>query len=209
MVLARRSHGTLDVITDSERRALRSIGLTAQEVAIKTGELLATVFTLPSVRIFHGVRPAADVPPVPHVISAGRRLIFVESVAWPPGRYVAASAGRIYCDGVYIGQSIRPLVTAIRGWRKLVPDDHRVSAVVVVHPTGDGELVLPAATGPDLAWTGSADAVREIHARLPGQWQATSMQAIAALIAAVAGRENEAGPAEQDGSSPSSPSPGS
>ncbi|HET9894561.1 MAG TPA: hypothetical protein VFQ44_06460 [Streptosporangiaceae bacterium] len=35
-----RSHGNLDSVTDSERRALRSIGTTAREVAVRTGDLL-------------------------------------------------------------------------------------------------------------------------------------------------------------------------
>ena len=64
----------------------------------------------PGVRIFQGVRPAAaeDLPRIPHAISAGRRLILIESVAWPPGRYQARADDRIHCDGTYIGQSVLP-----------------------------------------------------------------------------------------------------
>src|SRR6516162_8910334 len=83
-----RCHGSLDVITDSERRGLRPIGTTAREVAARTGALLNDLLALPGVRIFQGVRPdaAPDMPRIPHAVSAGRQLILIESVAWPPGQ---------------------------------------------------------------------------------------------------------------------------
>lgn len=182
-------HGSLDTITDSERRALRPIGATAYEVAARTGVLLAALLGRPGVHIFQGVRPApADgAQRIPHAISAGRQLIFVESVAWPPGRYTADADGRIHCDGTYIGQSTLPLVNAVRHWRQMLPRGHLVSALVVVHPTAEGELALPAAVARDLAWTSAADAVRDIGARLPRGRQAASTRAVAALVAATAG----------------------
>lgn len=190
-ILSRRCHGSLDAITDSEQRALRPIGTTAHDVAARTGALLTGLFVLPSVRIFQGVRPtAADVPRVPHVISAGHRLVFVESVAWPSGRYATTAAGRIHCDGMYIGQSVRPLIAAVRHWREILPHGHLVSALVVVHPPADGELALPTATCRDLAWTRASDAVRDIRAQLPREQQATSIRAVAALLAATTAEEN-------------------
>src|SRR5580704_7208889 len=160
-VVPGRYHGSLDAITDSERRALRPIGTSAHEVAVRTGALLTDLLALPGVRIFQGVRPAAaeDLPRIPHAISAGRQLILVESVAWPPGQYAAKAAG------------------------------HRVGALVVVHPTTAGDLVLPASTTRDVAWTCASDAVRTIRARLPRGRQAVSMRAVATLFAATAGEE--------------------
>jgi hypothetical protein len=190
-VVPGRYHGSLDAITDSERRALRPIGTSAHEVAVRTGALLTDLLALPGVRIFQGVRPAAaeDLPRIPHAISAGRQLILVESVAWPPGQYAAKAAGRIHCDGTYIGQSVRPLINAVRHWRETLPPDHRVSALVVVHPATEGELTLPASTTRDVAWTCANDAVRTIRARLPRGRQAVSMRAVATLFAATAGEE--------------------
>jgi hypothetical protein len=189
-LLSRRFYGSLGAITDSERRALRSIGLTAQEVAARTGGLLAASLALPGVRIFQGVRPAtADVPRIPHAINSGSRVILVESVAWPPGRYVVMPTGRIHCDDVYIGQSVRPLISAVRHWRSTLPRGHRVSAMVVVHPTSDGGLALPAPQGRDLAWTRAATAVCDIRACLPPGRQRVSIRAVAALIAATAEEE--------------------
>jgi hypothetical protein len=183
-----RCHGSLDAITDSERRALRPIGTTAHEVAVRTGVLLADLLALPGVRIFQGVLPAAaqDMPRIPHAISAGRRLILVESVAWPPGQYAARAVGRIHCDGTYIGQSVRPLINAVRYWRETLPHGHRVNALVVVHPTAEGDLTLPAPTVRDLAWTYADAAVRDIRALLPCGRPAVSMRAVAALAAATA-----------------------
>jgi len=187
-----RCHGSLDAITDSERRGLRPIGTTAREVATRTGVLLNDLLALPGVRIFQGVRPdtGQDMPRIPHAISAGRQVILVESVAWPPGRYAARAAGRIHCDGTYTGQSVRPLINAVRHWRQTLPRGHRVSALVVVHPTTAGHLALPAPATRDLAWTCADDAVRAIQARLPRGQPAVSMKAVAALFAATAPAES-------------------
>ena len=182
--------GRLDTIIDSERRTLRPIGTTAYEVAARTGVLLADLLALPSVRIFQGVRPTeADVPRIPHAIIAGHRVVLVESVAWPPGRYAAAPTGRIYCEGTYIGQSVRPLLDAVRHWREILPPGHRVGALVVVHPTTEGELALPAATTRGLAWARADQAIHYIMARLSPGRQAVSMKAVAALVAATAEEE--------------------
>lgn len=59
MILPGRTYGNLDAITDTERRALRPIGLSVHEVAVRTGALLAPLLALPGVRIFQGVRPTA------------------------------------------------------------------------------------------------------------------------------------------------------
>jgi hypothetical protein len=143
----------------------------------------------PGVRIFQGVRPAAaeDLPRIPHAISARRQLILVESVAWPPGRYQARAYGRIHCDGTYIGQSVLPLVNAVRYWRDALPRGHRVGALVVVHPTVEGDLALPATVAEELAWTRACDAVRTLRGRLPGGRPA-SARAVAVLVAATAGK---------------------
>jgi len=182
----RRCHGSLDAITDSERRALRPITITAHDVAVRTGALLAELLTLPGVRIFQGVRSAvADLPRIPHAISIGRQVLLVESVAWPAGRYATTPAGRIHCDGLYIGQSVRPLLAAIWLWREALPRGHLVSALVIVHPSADGEITLPAAAGPDVAWARAADAMRYIREQLPPGQPPVSIGAVAALAAAV------------------------
>lgn len=191
-LLFRRYHGSLDSITDSERRALRPIGTTAHEVAMRTGVLLADLFAFPNVQIFQGIRPMiADAPRIQHAISAGRQVMFIESVAWPPGQYAVATAtGRVHCDGMYIGQSVRPLIAAVWHWREILPDDHRVTALVVVHPAGQGDLTLPAAVARDLAWACAGGAIQEIQARLPCGQEEVSMTAVTALAAATAEEEN-------------------
>lgn len=193
--VSRRVHGTLDEVTDSERRALRPVGATAGEVAARTGALLAELLALPDVRLFQGVRPAAgDLPPIPHVVCAGRRIILVESVAWPPGRYTAGGGGRIHCDGMYIGQSVRPLASAVRHWRGVLPRSHRVSALVVVHPAPGGDLTLPDCAPRGLHWARACEAVGHIRAALPAAGQATSVRALAALVAATSGHDGRQPP---------------
>lgn len=183
-----RCHGSLDAVTDSERRALRPIGTTtAHDVAVATGALLGDLLAHPSVQIFQGVRPgAAGGPCIPHAVSCGRRLVLVESVAWPPGGYTATGAGQIHCDGVYIGQSVLPLAAAVGHWRVALPAGHRVSAVVIVHPTAPGVLALPA-VGRDLSWAIAAQAADAIRAQLPAGPEAAGLKAVATLIAASQG----------------------
>jgi hypothetical protein len=185
-LLARRCHGSLAPISDSERRALRPIGATAYEVAALTGVLLSELFVHPCVRIFQGVRlpTNGDEPCIPHVVNAGRRLVLIESVAWPPGRYNATATGRIHCDGTYIGQSAAPLMAAVRHWRRVLPRSHHVSALVVVHSSDAGSRPTLPATTPDLAWASAADVVRYVRTRLPHGRQKVSRKALVALVAA-------------------------
>lgn len=186
-----RCHGSLDAITDSERRALRPIGTTISDVAVATTTLLTGLLALPGLQIFQGVAVSAgDLPRIPHVISSGSQLVLVESVAWPPGCYAAAADGRIHCDGVYIGQSVRPLMAAVQYWRAILPVDHAVSAMVIVHLAEGGELTLPAAVCGDLAWARARDAAGCIRALLAPGGPAVSAKALAALAAATAEEEN-------------------
>lgn len=185
-----RFYGSLDAITDSERRALRSIGMTAREAAAKTSVLLADLLALPGVRIFQGVRPAlAEVPRIPHAINSGFRVVLVDSVAWPPGQYAVMPTGRIHCDGVYIGQSVRPLVSAVQHWRSALPRGHRVSAMVVVHPMADGVVGLPSPQAKDVAWARADSAVRALRACLPRHQPTASVRAVAELVCATAEEE--------------------
>jgi hypothetical protein len=188
---ASRWHGSLNSITDTQLRGLRPIGVTAHEAAVRTGALLAELVALPGIQIFQGVRQgAADLPRIPHVVTAGRKVILVESVAWPPGRYTAATEGRIYCNGAYIGQSMRPLKRAIRHWQEILPPGHRVSGLVAVHQAEEGDLRLADTAARNIAWVRARDVVGVIEAHLPRRGQSASIRAVAALIAAIAEEEN-------------------
>jgi hypothetical protein len=185
--LPRRIYGNLDAITDSERRPLRSIGATANDIAARTGALLTELLSLPAVRIFQGIRQAAaDLPRIPHAVIAGPRLLLVESVAWPPGRYTSSADGGIHCDGVYIGQSVRPLIFAIQHWRAALSHGHQVSAIVVVHAAAEEIPDLPDPSDGDLVWTTARDAIRTIRACLPDGLPAISLRTVAVLLAATA-----------------------
>jgi hypothetical protein len=191
-LIARRSHGSLDEVTDTERRALRPIGATAAEIAALTSKLLGELLSLPSVRIFHGIRPVqASQPRIPHAISAGQQIILIDSVAWPPGAYAATPAGKIYCDGRYIGQSVHPLITAVRHWRCVLPADHQVTGLVIIHPTRPCALAPapPAPTSADVFWARAHEAVRSLTSRLPPGKQPVSLPAMSALVAATSEEE--------------------
>ena len=186
-VLEQRIHGRLDVVIDTDRRALRSVAVSAYDTAARTGDLLAELFALPGVRVFRGVRAgAAGSPVIPHAISAGRQVIFIESVAWPPGHYDIRENGLIHCDGTYIGQSVRPLVAVVRRWQRILPRRHRVSALVVVHAAAPGDIALPDATPDGLAWVHADRVIPVIRRRMARGRPVVSMRLVAALIAASA-----------------------
>jgi hypothetical protein len=184
-VMERRHHGDLTTITDDAWRPLRPIGRTAQEVAERTGALLADLVAIPCVRIFHGIHAAgAGLPLISHAISAGRQLVLIESVAWPPGCYETGANGRIYCDGMYIGQTVSPLVAAVRHWQELLPQNHRVTAMIVVHAAAGDSITLPASRQKTLTWVPAGEAVGSILQRISNGHQSVSRNAIAALLVA-------------------------
>ena len=181
---ARHYQGSLEFITDNEHRKLRPIGVTAREVATRTTALLTEVIRLPGVQVFLGSRPAGtDLPPVSHTICAGRRLVLIESVAWPPGHYETTADGRVHCDGVYIGQSVSTLSATARTWQELLSRGHQVSSVVVVHPTSNGEVVLPQQMPAQPSWVHPGEAVGRIMRFVHGRRQTISRNTIRALAA--------------------------
>lgn len=188
LVLGKRQHGDLSTIGRSGPRPLRPIGASAAEVAGWTDRVLAELVSVPNVRVFRGIRPAGSTLPASgHAVAAGRRLVVVESVAWPPGWYRTDADGRVLCDGQYIGQSVRPLVAVVGHLRRLLPRSHRVHALVVVHRTGAGRYALPTSTG-ELGWTLAGDAGPRLLELLGPHRATVSRQVLAALGPGTAGR---------------------
>jgi hypothetical protein len=192
-LLERRHHGNLDAVTDSERRPLRPIGTTMVEIAERTSLLLTKLIAIPSVRIFYDVRSESQNGlRTTHAICAGRTLVLIESVAWPPGHYRTDEQGRVHCDGIYIGQSVSALLAAVGYWRKALPRRHRVSAMIVVHGTPDSAVTLPATTPGDLTWSLAENAVRDIRQCVPGGRHTVRRDLVAALIKATTSQKSTA-----------------
>ena len=118
--------------------------------------------------------------------------ILVDSVAWPPGEYATMPTGQIYCDGRYIGQSVLPMINAVRFWRGFLPTGHQVTGLIVIHPTPDAgpAPTPPAPTSADLFWSRADEAVRDLGGRLPPGQQPVSLQALNALVAATSEEGN-------------------
>ena len=184
-LLGQRYHGSLNALDGEDMRSLRPVAASAYEVAARTGDLLADLIAIPGVRIFRGVHPCgAGLTLIPHAVSAGRQIVFVESVAWPPGHYEIAPDGTVLCDGAYIGQSVRPLLAAVRHWRDTLARHHQVSATIVVHATAGGHLTLAARMPDGLSWVRAEDAVAAIRHRILRGGRSPGREVIAALITA-------------------------
>lgn len=180
-----RTYGTLDGVTDSEHRSLRSIGATTGEVAARTVALLHPLRAVPGVRIFRGVRPLGeDLPPIPLAISKGRLLILVESVAWPAGSYRVGLDGAIQGDSVYIGQSTSGLSAAVRHWRGRMPDRHVVAAIVIVHSDAADLVELRRPPLGNVSWALAEDAPRVLRRAVHRRCHEPSHSLIRLLMAA-------------------------
>jgi hypothetical protein len=185
-VLTRRYHGRRGVgSAEPGSSALRPVGARAADVVAWTGGVLAALLEVPSVRIVSGVGPAsADAVPVSHAVAAGRVLVLVESVAWPGGRYDLDAQGRVISDGMWIGQSVAPLMRTVAAWRALLPRSHRVSALVVVHASDGGPVQLAPRRFADVALVDADGCRDEIRAVLPAR-PSVSRHTMAALLSAV------------------------
>ena len=189
LVLSSRSsplyHGDLDSVTDSEHRGLRPIGAAVRDVAGRTSVFLNKLSVRSAVHVFQGVRTVGrDGPSIPHVVITGNHIVFVESVTWPSGRYSIRNVDEVFCDEVYIGQSIRPLMTAVDEWRDILPAGHCVSALVVVHPIDDGAVILPESRARALNWAPPQSIAGDLCGLLPVDQPAISSVALQALVAA-------------------------
>jgi hypothetical protein len=179
-LLRRRWHGDLTAISADEHRALRPIGMARADAVRRTEDLLRPLTDIPSVRIFRGVRPAASAA---FAVTAGRLVLIVEPVAWPPGRYVMDATGQLRCDGRFIGQSAGPLAAGVTALRTRLPRTHRVRALVAVHPIADGAFVLPVPTK-EMAWILARDLPTTMRTELARHPRTVSRHIIAALVPA-------------------------
>jgi hypothetical protein len=150
--MAPRLHGTLDGLTDSEQRPLRPIGTSVREVAARTGRQLTRLAGLPGVRLFSCVTLGDGLPPIAHAVTQGRRVLLVESVAWPCGVYTTAPDGAVLCD-----------------------------AVVVVHPSDAGVLDLPKAAPAELTWLPAGELTGQLGRRLRRDATAVRPHTVGAL----------------------------
>ena len=152
-----------------------------------TDRILVGLIAIPGLRIFRGVRTASlNQPLIPHAVVAGRRLLLIESVAWPPGRYELLADGRICCDGTYIGQSSAPFLAAVRQWRTTVPQDHKVSGMIIMHGGAGADISPLAAADRALAWVRAENAVLEVRRRLAQGPEMISASLLEVLFQAVA-----------------------
>jgi hypothetical protein len=182
-LLRRRWHGDLATAGADEYRALRPIGMARSDAVRRTEALLRPLTDIPSVRIFRGVHFTGAGPGhslAAFAVTAGRLVLVVEPVAWPPGRYLMDATGQVRCDGRFIGQSVGPLASGVAALRARLPRTHRVRALVVVLPIADGAVSLPVPTK-DVAWTLARDLPITMRTELARHPRTVSRHIVAAL----------------------------
>ncbi|WP_203927145.1 hypothetical protein [Virgisporangium ochraceum] len=192
-LLRQRWHGDPTAAGADEYRALRPIGMARSDVVRRTEDLLRPLTDIPSVRIFRGVQVGGATRPAgagdgagrPRIlaafaVTAGRLVLVVEPVAWPPGRYLMDATGQLRCDGRFIGQSAGPLVSGVAALRDRLPRTHRVRALVVVHPIADGAVSLPVPTK-EVAWTLARDLPTTMRTELARHPRTVSRHTVATL----------------------------
>jgi hypothetical protein len=188
-LLRQRRYGDLASLADDDSRPLRPVGVTVADLVGRTDALLGPLTARPGVRLFEGVRlPGGHRPVASHAVSAGRLLVLVESVAWPPGHYRTDATGRVRCDGQYIGQTVGSLSRAVRSLRTALPRNHQVIALIVVYRLADGFYELPAGT-PDVRWTLADDLLDDLHNHLSPHLSTVSRHTIAALTSELVHRD--------------------
>jgi hypothetical protein len=163
--MVHRVRGTLDSLTDDEKRSLRPIGMSVREAAGRTGQLLDRLSGAPGVDLFAGVRVTRRAPRIGFAVCTASQLLLVESVAWPSGAYTVTSQGYVLCDGTYIGQSVQALLGSVRLLRRAV-HRRRIAAIVVVHPCDEGRPSLPAVSPAGPVWLSPDEVHLHIARRL-------------------------------------------
>ncbi|NMO51689.1 hypothetical protein HH310_10860 [Actinoplanes sp. TBRC 11911] len=166
--MVNRLRGTLECLTDDEKRPLRPIGMGVREAAARTGDLLVRLADIPGVRLLAGVRVTRRTPPIGFVLVTATHVLLIESVAWPSGAYTTTSQGAILCDGVDIGQSVHPLAGAVHRMRRLARR-RVVSAAVVVHPSDSGRPSLPVTHPGGPIWLSPGEVRSHIARHLRGK----------------------------------------
>jgi hypothetical protein len=180
-VAEQRRHGELPSAATHGRGSLRSVGAGGAAVAARTDTQLGALTVLPGVRIFRGIRASHPFRVIAtHAVSAGRVVVLVESVAWPPGDYRVDPDGQVWCDGLPTGQTTVGLQAAVAACRRRLPRDHLVRALICVHRTAAAGYLLPA-PGRTVSWTFAEDLVETLMPHLAPYAAAVSRHVVAAL----------------------------
>lgn len=142
-----------------------------RELAVRlTGDLLARYLTdIPAARVFHQVTwPGTDYPEVDHAVLCGHRLVLIDSMIWPPGKYSVDRQGYVQRDGKSFGGGALVLGEAARAFQLLLPR-LEVRGVVVLWPETADRTASNTWEGTDVAVTDAEGFVREVGEWLAGQ----------------------------------------
>ncbi|GDY31186.1 J domain-containing protein [Gandjariella thermophila] len=155
-----------------------------RELAVRlTADLLARYVTdIPSARVFHQVTwPGTEFPEVDHAVLCGHRLVLIDSMIWPGGRYTVDRQGYIQRDGKSFGGGALVLGEAARAFQLLLPR-LEVRGVVLVWPETSDAAASSTWEGTDVAVTGAEGFVREVGDWLAGQPTTVDRNVLAVLL---------------------------
>jgi hypothetical protein len=135
-----------------------------------TNRLLDRYLTrIPAARVFHQVTwPGSAHAEIDHAVLCGHRLVLIDSVIWPEGKYSVDRSGYVHRDGKSFGGGAFVLGEATRAFQLLLPR-LEVRGVLLVWPETSGNAPSSTWNGTDVAVTGAEDFVREVGGWLAGQ----------------------------------------
>ncbi len=121
---------------------------------------------IPAARIFHGLAwPGSSRAEVDHAVLCGRKLLLIESRAWPAGHYTSDGNGGLLRDGEsFDGASLR-LGRTVAAYQMLLPKV-QVEGIVLVHTDEPGLVTCRMPDSVPLEVLSPETFVRHVGARL-------------------------------------------
>jgi DnaJ domain/Nuclease-related domain len=105
----------------------------------KTATALETLYDIPGVRVFHGMRfPAANTQAdVDHFVVCGNKIAIIDSKSWTPARYEWSPYGAILENGGKRERNVDALVHSSEKYKQIFAGCE-VRSWVLIHPSDSG-----------------------------------------------------------------------
>lgn len=136
-VLGKPGEGLVEAL-DKFGRANVDLGILGEQL---TGDVLEELLVIPGVRVIHGLKfPGSEKADVDHAVVYGRKIAFIDSKMWKPGKYSWNNRGEIVKDTGYRDlETITHFPTAVHKYANLLPEAE-VGGFMLIHPNQHGSI---------------------------------------------------------------------